>query len=150
MDEVQHLADSAVVIADGRVLAAGKPDSLGSFALRETVIRFRLDEPDTIEQLPEDLRALVSSHDGEVVLRTTHPTRVLLDKGSHATAGADADRPARRHAHRTGAMPRRHTPGFVPLARRRRCAVRRSGADRSGSSRGRASPGHRATRCREW
>jgi ABC-2 type transport system ATP-binding protein len=79
MDEVQHLADSAVVLADGRVVAAGRPDTLGTDGPTETVIRFRTPEPGaTVEQLPEELRALVSTHDGEVVLRTADPTRVLL------------------------------------------------------------------------
>ena len=79
MDEVQHLADSAVVLADGRVMAAGRPDTLGNGSPTATVIRFRSPEPAaTIEELPEDLRALVYSYDGEWVFRTVDPTHVLL------------------------------------------------------------------------
>ena len=87
MDEVQHLADSAVVLADGRVVAAGRPDALGTENPRETVIPFRSFDPDTTRhQLPDDLRALVSSQDGEVVLRTPDPTRVLLQLCGWAVA----------------------------------------------------------------
>lgn len=79
MDEVQRLADSAVVLAGGRVVAAGRPDTLGSSRPTDTVIRFRPLEPAaTIKQLPEDLRALVVTQDGEVVFHTEDPTRLLL------------------------------------------------------------------------
>lgn len=78
MDEIQHLADWAIVLANGRIVAEGRPDSLGSRASRDTLIRFRPPEGERAEQLPEELRALVSSSDGEMVLRTADPTRVLL------------------------------------------------------------------------
>ena len=55
MDEVQHLADRAVVLARGRVVAEGSPDSLGGSRPRETVISFRLSDPLAIDQLPDEL-----------------------------------------------------------------------------------------------
>ena len=78
MDEVQHLADRTVVLAGGRIVAEGRPDSLGGRRPRQTVISFRLPPPHAIEELPYELRRNVASHDGGVVLRTADPTRVLL------------------------------------------------------------------------
>lgn len=77
MDEVSHLADRAVVLAGGRVVAEGTPDALGGRAPHETVIRFRLPRTHRPDELPPALRQLVESLGGELVLRTTQPTRVL-------------------------------------------------------------------------
>ena len=77
MDEVQHLADRALVLARGRVVAQGRPDLLGGRAPRQSVISFRLPDRDAVGRLPDELRREVESHDGEAVLRTTDPTRVL-------------------------------------------------------------------------
>ena len=77
MDEVQHLADRAVVLSGGRIVAEGRPDSLGGRAPRETLIRFRLPGAHSVDELPPQLRRLVQSSGGELVLRTTDPTRVL-------------------------------------------------------------------------
>jgi ABC-2 type transport system ATP-binding protein len=77
MDEVQHLADRVAVIANGRIVAAGRPDSLGRSGPRESVISFRLPGAQTLAQLPYELRRVVESEDGEVTIRTTEPVRVL-------------------------------------------------------------------------
>jgi ABC-2 type transport system ATP-binding protein len=77
MDEVQHLADRAVVLADGRIVAEGRPDSLGARKPPQTVISFRLPPPHAIDELPGELQRSVASHNGEVVLRTPNPTRTL-------------------------------------------------------------------------
>jgi ABC-2 type transport system ATP-binding protein len=77
MDEVQHLADRALVLARGRVVAQGRPDLLGGRAPRQTVISFRLPDRDAVGRLPDELRREVESHDGKAVLRTTDPTCVL-------------------------------------------------------------------------
>jgi|ERR1035437_169409 ABC-2 type transport system ATP-binding protein len=100
MDEVQHLADRAAVLANGRIVGEGRPDSLGSSTPSETVITFRLLDPDGIDQLPDELRRLVESHDGEVVLRTSDPTRVLLRlcgwavEGNLELRGLEVSRPS--------------------------------------------------------
>ena len=77
MDEVQHLADRAVVLARGRIVAEGRPDSLGGSTPNDTVISFRVPDPGVFEQLPEDIHRLIASANGEVALRTPEPTRVL-------------------------------------------------------------------------
>jgi ABC-2 type transport system ATP-binding protein len=77
MDEVQHLADRAIVITNGRIVAEGRPDSLGRSGPSQTVISFRLPTAQTFDQLPGDLRRVVASSNGEVTIRTTEPTSVL-------------------------------------------------------------------------
>jgi ABC-2 type transport system ATP-binding protein len=77
MDEVQHLADRAVVIMNGRIVAEGRPDSLGGSGPRPSVISFRLPAGVTYDQLPGDLRRVVASCNGEVTIRTAAPTSVL-------------------------------------------------------------------------
>ena len=77
MDEVQHLADRAVVLAAGRIVAEGTPDRLGEGAPRLTLIRFRLPTGHSPSELPPQLRHLVESSGGELALRTADPTRVL-------------------------------------------------------------------------
>jgi ABC-2 type transport system ATP-binding protein len=76
MDEVQHLADRAVVITNGRIVAEGAPDSLGRSGPGQTVISFRLPAALAVDQLPGDLRLLASSN-GQVTIRTAEPTSVL-------------------------------------------------------------------------
>jgi ABC-2 type transport system ATP-binding protein len=77
MDEVQHLADRVVVLAGGRIVAEGSPDMLGGRARRDTVIRFRPPSPHDLAALPSELRELVRTDDGELVLRSAEPTRAL-------------------------------------------------------------------------
>ncbi|MGZ6588153.1 MAG: ABC transporter ATP-binding protein [Solirubrobacteraceae bacterium] len=78
MDEVQHLADRAIVLAGGRIIAEGTPDSLGGSAALHTQIRFRLSDAAVAGELPEQLGRVVTSRDGEIVLQTSEPTRTLL------------------------------------------------------------------------
>jgi ABC-2 type transport system ATP-binding protein len=78
MDEVQHLADRALVLAGGRIVAEGRPDSLGGATPHETVISFRFSDPDAVDRLPDDVHHLISAANGAVTLRTAEPTRVLL------------------------------------------------------------------------
>jgi len=77
MDEVQHLADRAAVIMNGRIVAEGRPDSLGRSGPSQTVISFRLPPGQTLDRLPGELRRLVASDNGEVMIRTPAPTSVL-------------------------------------------------------------------------
>jgi ABC-2 type transport system ATP-binding protein len=77
MDEVQHLADRAAVITNGRIVAEGPPDSLGRSGPSQTVISFRLPPAQTLDQLPGGLRRLVALDNGELTIRTAEPTTVL-------------------------------------------------------------------------
>ncbi len=78
MDEVQHLADRAVVLAGGRIVAEGEPDSLGGAARGETLISFRVPDPAAVEELPLDVRRLLARSDHAMTLQTVAPTAVLL------------------------------------------------------------------------
>ncbi len=73
MDEAQQLADRVAVIARGRIVAEGPPDSLGRRAAGGTRIRFRLPDGIALEALPVPARW----QDEQVVIETTEPTRAL-------------------------------------------------------------------------
>jgi ABC-2 type transport system ATP-binding protein len=75
MDEAQYLADRVAVIAKGRIVAEGSPDSIAGRDHMRTIVRFR----------PSDGRSNVpawgqeSQSDGSFVLRTEDPTRSVND-----------------------------------------------------------------------
>jgi len=76
MDEAQALADRVVVIAGGRIVAEGTPESIGGRDDAAARIRFRL--PDGIG--PDELPPTVDrAADGWCTLSTSAPTEVLHD-----------------------------------------------------------------------
>jgi ABC-2 type transport system ATP-binding protein len=77
MDEAQNLADRVAILAAGRVVAAGTPDSLGGRNEGEAMISFRLPPGVPLADLPADLPGRPAAHEGRVGLRTTEPTRAL-------------------------------------------------------------------------
>ena len=77
MDEAQNLADRVAILAAGRVVASGTPDSLGGRDEGEAQIAFRLPAGTTVADLPPDLPGLPAPHEDRVQLRTTEPTRAL-------------------------------------------------------------------------
>jgi len=77
MDEVQHLADQAIVLRGGRIVADGSPATLGAGTPKEALIRFRLPAARDASELPQELLRLVEARDGELVLRTVDSTRTL-------------------------------------------------------------------------
>ena len=83
MDEAEHLADRIAVIAGGRIVAEGKPGTLGGRERMPAMIRFTLPDGLGADGLPTPLRGLVSSaEDGQVVLESRQPladVRVLAD-----------------------------------------------------------------------
>ena len=82
MDEAQALADTVVVIAAGRVVASGSPDTLGGRDHGETTVRFVLPTGATLGDLPLPA-GLVPTERGEFVeFRIDEPTPVL-----HALTG---------------------------------------------------------------
>lgn len=95
LDEAQHLADRIVVLAEGRIVAEGTPESLGS-AQVVTTVRFSV--PDTAD-LPAigDGPVIV---DNRVTYRSTDPTADLYRLTRWATdtgvelAGLEVTRPS--------------------------------------------------------
>ncbi|HEX2373516.1 MAG TPA: ABC transporter ATP-binding protein, partial [Actinomycetota bacterium] len=77
MDEAQNLADRVAILAAGRVVAAGTPDSLGGRDEGEAQIAFRLPAGASLADLPADLPGRPALHEDRVELRTTEPTRAL-------------------------------------------------------------------------
>jgi len=75
MDEAQNLADRVAVIAGGRIVAEGTPDTLGGRSDGESVVRFRVAPPDAaIPQLGGDVSV---DPDGQVAIKTPEPTQLL-------------------------------------------------------------------------
>jgi ABC-2 type transport system ATP-binding protein len=91
MDEAQHLADRVVVIANGRVIAAGTPDTLGRGATEAALISFRI--PSGLDggdlPLPD---VAIERHDHTVRFRTPTPTSDLAPLLSYAAVrGAELE-----------------------------------------------------------
>jgi ABC-2 type transport system ATP-binding protein len=77
MDEAQHLADRVIVLAAGRIVAEGPPDTIGGRDLGETVISFRLPSGVEASDLPPALPVDLDARDALIDLRTIEPTGVL-------------------------------------------------------------------------
>ena len=75
MDEAQALADRVVVIADGRIVAEGTPQSIGGRAEADVTVEFRLPRGVAPADLPVPVEA--RSDDGMVGFTTSEPTEVL-------------------------------------------------------------------------
>ena len=82
MDEVQFLADRVVIIAAGRIVAEGTPDSLMERHEEDTVITFRLTTARS--ELPESLSRAVRVDGDAVELKTKDPTRTMFELTSWA------------------------------------------------------------------
>lgn len=89
MDEAQHLADRVAVIAAGKIVAEGTPDSLGGRTTAKTLIRFRTDGGSS-DGLP--VAAPVVAKDGAVTVETDNPTRDI-----HAISGWALDNSIELH-----------------------------------------------------
>jgi ABC-2 type transport system ATP-binding protein len=76
MDEAQNLADRVAVIARGRIVAEGTPESIGGRAEREATISFLVDG-ESRDQLPAEARSGLDESTGIVTVRTPNPTAVL-------------------------------------------------------------------------
>ena len=79
MDEAQDLADRVAVIANGRIVAEGTPDTLGERDAVESVISFRLPAAVSMTSLPEGVRALAGRVGNVLEIRTDSPTAMLHD-----------------------------------------------------------------------
>ena len=78
MDEAEHLADRVVVIAEGRIVAEGTPDSIGGRERAEAEIHFTLPPETGVEDLPEGVRVLVADVERRKVrLQAASPVSAL-------------------------------------------------------------------------
>ncbi len=92
MDEAQHLADRVAVIAGGRIVAEGTPDTLGGRADSRTIIAFRLPAGTGVVDLPDAVGGDARITDNGVVVETAEPTRFLHELTGWALAtGRDID-----------------------------------------------------------
>jgi ABC-2 type transport system ATP-binding protein len=67
MDEAENLADRVAVIADGRIVAEGTPQTLGGRASGHVDVQFSLPAGTAIEDLPDVVRACVTDVHGDKV-----------------------------------------------------------------------------------
>jgi len=81
MDEVQYLADRVVIIAAGKVVAEGTPDTLAGREKAAAIVRFQMPENAV---LPGGLGLVARIDDGIVRLETGDPTRTLYELTSWA------------------------------------------------------------------
>src|SRR5215213_3188189 len=93
MDEAQDVADRVAIITAGRIVASGRPESLGGRDEGEAVVAFRLPPGAALAELPAGLPGRPSAAAGRVELTTTEPTRALhlltgwaLDRGEELDA----------------------------------------------------------------
>ena len=77
MDEAQNLADRAAVLARGRIVAEGPPESLAGRENGTAVIRFRVPAGLEPRALPLVGIELETDDDGYVSVHTEHPTGIL-------------------------------------------------------------------------
>jgi ABC-2 type transport system ATP-binding protein len=78
MDEAEYLADRVAVIAAGRIVAEGRPETLGGRAQAEAEIRFSLPEGVVFEDLPAPVKGALADRDGgQALLRTRSLLTVL-------------------------------------------------------------------------
>lgn len=78
LDEVQHLADRVGVMSHGHLVEEATPDALGGRDVAGTVISFRLPAALAGVQLPAGPWDEPERRNGEIIMRTEQPTRVLL------------------------------------------------------------------------
>jgi ABC-2 type transport system ATP-binding protein len=91
MDEAENLADRIAVIAAGRIVAEGTPQTLGGRERMSARITFTLPTEIGSSDLPEELRpAITSATNGRVVIESARPLAELAALAEWARArGAD-------------------------------------------------------------
>ncbi|HEX6662429.1 MAG TPA: ABC transporter ATP-binding protein [Gaiellaceae bacterium] len=78
MEEAEYLADRVAVIAGGRIVAEGTPETLGGRAQAEAEIRFGLPPDARFDDLPLDVQQAAADRDGgQVLLRAASPLKVI-------------------------------------------------------------------------
>jgi ABC-2 type transport system ATP-binding protein len=92
MDEAQQLADRVVVIAGGRIIAEGTPETLGRGTGEASLVSFRLPADLDGDDMPIPGGVAVERRGGAVQFRTTTPTRDLAPLVSWAAVrGAELE-----------------------------------------------------------
>jgi ABC-2 type transport system ATP-binding protein len=79
MDEAQALADTVVVLAEGRIVASGPPDTLGGRDHGVSTIRFVLPAGTVVADLPLPAGVVAEVRGGSVAFSVAEPTAVLHD-----------------------------------------------------------------------
>jgi ABC-2 type transport system ATP-binding protein len=77
MDEAQHLADRVVVIAGGRIIAEGTPETLGRGSGDASLVSFRVPAGLDGDDMPLPLDAVVEQRGSVIQFSTATPTRDL-------------------------------------------------------------------------
>jgi ABC-2 type transport system ATP-binding protein len=77
MDEAQQLADRVAVIAAGRIVAEGRPETIGGRDVAKAIVEFRLPAGAGGAALPLPADAEIDASDGRVRFATDTPTRLL-------------------------------------------------------------------------
>jgi ABC-2 type transport system ATP-binding protein len=77
MDEAEYLADRILILAAGRIVASGTPETIGDRASADSVIRFTLPEDVTAEGVPRVAGTVTASGDRRVEISTPDPMPAL-------------------------------------------------------------------------
>ena len=77
MDEAQNLADRVAVIAAGKIVAEGTPETLAGRDHDAALVRFRMPADLNPSELPLPAEITLERKNGLVSFRTTAPTRTL-------------------------------------------------------------------------
>jgi ABC-2 type transport system ATP-binding protein len=77
MDEAEYLADRILILAAGRIVASGTPETIGDRASAATIIRFTLPENVTAEGVPPVAGTVTASGDRRVEISTPDPMPAL-------------------------------------------------------------------------
>ncbi|MGO9490519.1 MAG: ABC transporter ATP-binding protein [Solirubrobacteraceae bacterium] len=89
MDEAQALADRVAVIAAGRIVAQGTPQTLGGRDHALSDVSFTLPAGTTAAELPDQLVPIAELRDGRVHIAAAEPARVLYALTGWALACGD-------------------------------------------------------------
>jgi ABC-2 type transport system ATP-binding protein len=77
MEEAQHLADRVVILREGRIVAEGPPATLGEKLGQDTIIRFRLTDGVTPEQIAAAIGRAPELSGNQATLTSREPQRDL-------------------------------------------------------------------------
>ncbi|MDX6674825.1 MAG: type transport system ATP-binding protein [Solirubrobacteraceae bacterium] len=100
MDEAQHLADRVAILAAGKIVARGRPEDLGGATEQATVIRFRVPDGVTLEQLRSAAQEPVEIAGSEASIQCEGPQETLYrllawaEREGHKLEALEVQRPS--------------------------------------------------------